>query len=543
MSIRHYVPLSGSPDWAAGVVANRKLMLGEQRRNMGNASFRNEGEVGKVWVDGKSARMLLFGTGSLQYIPLFFDTSIDNDLIEVSKYSQSGWLDCYVKAAKKVVYSDGYNFLKYLMSFGMNPHSRQIGLSNIGIDGYTGIGDNLGSNPDILMCDGKVICQTFKTINAVSGGTYLLSDKASVMDWDDYITVLSTGSTPSNQTIIDIPMGMQAALIRKKAIVALSGGIAYGVSEGQSICESSPYVPQINGMYLINDSFQHMSVSNSIYVISKTAEYVIEKVNSEFTYTPWGGEFPANSVSQTGWIRDALGAYSAICVKDTTVLPVYYGDYYGDYISRIVGAGNAELSVKYSVTLDETTVNINGISNLDILSPGYNDAGSLVPYSLFKDTIAPVFLNGAYDNQYAFFKDLLTPAPLFCCDAASDAFVGVESCLNDVNDINDYCVVIDTSNNSVVKYNVSSVPASSISVPISSVYNNYGSVYLSESQTSIAYFNNLVQSMRDRLLYKEYIKNENNDPVEISDNRAMLILASLELSYPDNKKRGVIVLL
>ena len=52
MSTRHYVPLTGSPDWAAGVVANRKLMLGEQRRSMGNASFRNEGTVGKVWVDG-----------------------------------------------------------------------------------------------------------------------------------------------------------------------------------------------------------------------------------------------------------------------------------------------------------------------------------------------------------------------------------------------------------------------------------------------------------------------------------------------------------
>lgn len=53
MTTRHYVPLSGSPDWAAGVVANRKLMLGEQRRSMGNAAFRNDGAVGKVWVDGE----------------------------------------------------------------------------------------------------------------------------------------------------------------------------------------------------------------------------------------------------------------------------------------------------------------------------------------------------------------------------------------------------------------------------------------------------------------------------------------------------------
>jgi hypothetical protein len=430
------------------------------------------------------------------------------------------------------------------MSFGMNPHSRQIGLSNIGTDGYTGIGENLPINPNILMCDGKVICQTFKKIDGVSDYTYyLLSDKASVMDWDDYITVLSTGSIPSNQTIIDMPMGLQAALVRKKNIAGLSGGIAYGVSEESIIYEGSPYIPSYNGMYLANESFQHMSVSNNIYVISKTAEYVIEKVNPEFTYTPWGGEFPANSVSQTGWIRDALGAYSAICVKDTTVLPVYYGDYYGYYISRIVGAGNAELSVKYSVTLDEDTVNINGMNNLDILSPGYNAAGSLVPYSLFKDTITPVFLNGAYDNQYAFYKDLLTPATLFCCDVASDVFVGVESCLNDVNNINDYCVVIDTVNNSVSKYNVSSVPAGAISVSIPSAYNNYGSVYLAESQVRLACFNDLVQSMRGRLLYKEYIKNEDNEPVEISDNRAMLILASLELSYPDNKKRGVVVLL
>lgn len=53
MTTRHYVPLSSSPDWAAGVVANRKLMLGEQRRSMGNASFRNDVGAGKVWVDGE----------------------------------------------------------------------------------------------------------------------------------------------------------------------------------------------------------------------------------------------------------------------------------------------------------------------------------------------------------------------------------------------------------------------------------------------------------------------------------------------------------
>ncbi len=52
MTTRHYVPLTGSPDWAAGIVANRKLMLGEQRRSIGNASFRNDGAVGKVWVEG-----------------------------------------------------------------------------------------------------------------------------------------------------------------------------------------------------------------------------------------------------------------------------------------------------------------------------------------------------------------------------------------------------------------------------------------------------------------------------------------------------------
>lgn len=61
MTTRHYVPLSSSPDWAAGVVANRKLMLGEQRRSMGNASFRNDGAVGKVWVDGGSGWMGLYG--------------------------------------------------------------------------------------------------------------------------------------------------------------------------------------------------------------------------------------------------------------------------------------------------------------------------------------------------------------------------------------------------------------------------------------------------------------------------------------------------
>lgn len=62
MTTRHYVPLSSSPDWAAGVVANRKLMLGEQRRSMGNASFRNDGAVGKVWVDGDDAFFaLVFG--------------------------------------------------------------------------------------------------------------------------------------------------------------------------------------------------------------------------------------------------------------------------------------------------------------------------------------------------------------------------------------------------------------------------------------------------------------------------------------------------
>lgn len=61
MTIRHYVPLSGSPDWAAGVVAGKKLMLGEQRRSMGSASFRNDGGVGKVYVQGRSIFALVFG--------------------------------------------------------------------------------------------------------------------------------------------------------------------------------------------------------------------------------------------------------------------------------------------------------------------------------------------------------------------------------------------------------------------------------------------------------------------------------------------------
>lgn len=59
MTTRHYVPLSVSPDWAAGIVANKKLMLGEQRRSMGNASFRNDGSVGKVWVEGEDIRLLV----------------------------------------------------------------------------------------------------------------------------------------------------------------------------------------------------------------------------------------------------------------------------------------------------------------------------------------------------------------------------------------------------------------------------------------------------------------------------------------------------
>lgn len=65
MTVRHYVPVSSSPDWAAGIVASKKLMLGEQRRSMGSASFRNGGAVGKVWVDGNGYDLLVCVSGEM----------------------------------------------------------------------------------------------------------------------------------------------------------------------------------------------------------------------------------------------------------------------------------------------------------------------------------------------------------------------------------------------------------------------------------------------------------------------------------------------
>jgi len=104
MSIRHYVPLSGSPDWAAGVVANRKLMLGEQRRSMGNASFRNEGEVGKVWVDDDDESLLLCVNGGV-----YTKTTLNNEVL----------LGLCIKKLKKI---DSKNSIKYpvLAEFAAN---------------------------------------------------------------------------------------------------------------------------------------------------------------------------------------------------------------------------------------------------------------------------------------------------------------------------------------------------------------------------------------------------------------------------------------
>lgn len=83
MTTRHYVPLSGSPDWAAGIVANRKLMLGEQRRSMGNASFQNDGSVGKVWVSGDEIVLIFNRLGSGE--PALKDIIIGNHNVEFRK--------------------------------------------------------------------------------------------------------------------------------------------------------------------------------------------------------------------------------------------------------------------------------------------------------------------------------------------------------------------------------------------------------------------------------------------------------------------------
>ena len=130
MTTRHYVPLSGSPDWAAGVMASKKLMLGEQRRSMGNALFRNYGAVGKVWVEGDDIALLFSRGGtSIHSSPVLLSVAVSGkkDAVTASEFADD--VPALLRAMRKLA-SRGYAGYFYALA-------RTVAADKLQTDEYT----------------------------------------------------------------------------------------------------------------------------------------------------------------------------------------------------------------------------------------------------------------------------------------------------------------------------------------------------------------------------------------------------------------------